>query len=340
MTTIRSWSGDAAGWDALVTADPDGTFDHLAGWHAVVTRALGHECLWWEAVDDRGALEGVLPLVRVRSPLFGHYLVSMPFLNAGGPLGTVAARAALIAHAVAEARRSKVDLLEFRTEDPPPAELALSHRKITHRLPLPADPETLWETLPSKVRNQIRRPTKDGLIARTGLDQREAFYDVFARHMRALGTPVIGPGWFEAIAGHFPREAVFIAVYDGDTPVAGGCGFSWRGSCEITWASARREWSRSAPNMLLYWTFLQEAIARGARLFDFGRCTPGGPTHAFKRQWGGDDIPLAWSQWRAGATISTPSPDRPIFRLATSCWRRLPLGLTNRLGPVLARCLP
>ena len=30
---------------------------------------------------------GVLPLVRVRSALFGHYLVSMPFVNYGGPLG-------------------------------------------------------------------------------------------------------------------------------------------------------------------------------------------------------------------------------------------------------------
>src|SRR5690348_17463822 len=45
------------------------------------------------------------------------------------------------------------------------------------------------------------------------------------------------------------------------------------GGCEITWASARREWNRSAPNMLLYWAFLQEAIARGATVFDFGRCT-------------------------------------------------------------------
>src|SRR6185312_15972888 len=66
VTTIRAWTGDATAWDALVTSDPDGTFDHLAGWHSVVSEALGHECLWWEAVDDRGALEGVLPLVRVR----------------------------------------------------------------------------------------------------------------------------------------------------------------------------------------------------------------------------------------------------------------------------------
>lgn len=340
MTTIRPWDGEAARWDALVTADPDGTFDHLSGWHAVIRDSLGHQCLWWEAVDGRGALEGVLPLVRVRSPLFGHFLVSMPFLNAGGPLGSSGARTALIAHAVEEAQRSGADLLELRTEDPPPAELSLSHRKITHRLALPGDPDTLWKALPSKVRSQIRRPTKDGLLTRTGLDQRAAFYDVFSRHMRTLGTPVMDPRWFEAIAEHFPREVVFVAVYDGETPVAAGCGFCWRGTCEITWASARREWNRSAPNMLLYWAFLQEAIARGARLFDFGRCTPGGATHAFKRQWGGEDIPLAWGQWRAGGVTATPSPDRPIFRLATSCWRRLPLGLTNRIGPMVARCLP
>ena len=112
------------------------------------------------------------------------------------------------------------------------------------------------------------------------------------------------------------------------------------GGCEITWASARREWNRSAPNMLLYWAFLQEAIARGATVFDFGRCTPGSATHAFKRQWGGEDLPLAWGQWRRGRVAATPSPEGRIFHLATRCWQRLPLAVTNLFGPRLARCLP
>jgi dTDP-4-amino-4,6-dideoxygalactose transaminase len=44
--------------------------------------------------------------------------------------------------------------------------------------------------------------------------------------------------------------------------------------------------------MLLYWSLIREAIARGTRAFNFGRCTPGAPTHRFKQQWGADGAVL------------------------------------------------
>ena len=95
-----------------------------------------------------------------------------------------------------------------------------------------------------------------------------------------------------------------------------------------------------APNLLLYWWFLVEAIRRGATVFDFGRCSPGCGTHRFKRQWGGVDVPLPWGQWSPREVDATPSPERPAYRAAAALWRRLPLTMVNRLGPWLARQLP
>jgi len=96
----------------------------------------------------------------------------------------------------------------------------------------------------------------------------------------------------------------------------------WRSEFEMTWASSLREHSRSAPNMLLYWSFMEQMIARGVRVFDFGRCTPGSGTHRFKRQWGGTDVALPWLQWSARNVAATPSPERPGYRLAAAVWRR------------------
>ena len=78
---------DGTAWDAFVAGDPDSSFCHLAGWREVFTDVLGHQCLPLAAVGDDGAWLGILPLVQVRSRLFGRYLVSVPFLNYGGPLG-------------------------------------------------------------------------------------------------------------------------------------------------------------------------------------------------------------------------------------------------------------
>lgn len=339
---VEPFQGDAAEWDAFVHGCQHATFCHLAGWREIVRDVMGHEPRYAVARDERGAWSGVLPLAEVRSRLFGHYLVSMPFLNYGGPIGDDAARTRLAEWAARQARSAGADLLELRTRHTVASSLEVNRRKITVELELPADPETLWrDRFPAKLRNQIRRPLKAGMEVRFGADQLEAFYDVFARNMRDLGTPVLPRRLFRRLDQLFPDRVVFAAVYTGaGLPVAGGCGLVFRDEFEMTWASSLREHNREAPNMLLYWSFMREMIGRGIARFNFGRCTPGGGTHRFKRQWGGADVPLPWRQWSAAGADATPSPDDGVYGLATAVWRRLPLGLANRIGPALARRIP
>ena len=332
--------GVTRSWDAFVARAAGSSFCHLAGWRDILSNVLGTECLYWVATDRSGECQGILPLARVKSWIFGHYLVSLPFLNAGGPLGLPAARRRLVQAAVAEARRSRADLLELRTRSATDLGLPVSSRRITVLMDLPASPEQLWDGFPSKLRSQIHRPIREGLQARFGSDQLEAFYDVFARNMRDLGTPVLPRSWFERIDATFPQLVVFGAVYRGHEPLAAGCGFVWGGEFEMTWASARRHDRRLAANMLLYWSFMQEMIRRGVRLFNFGRCAPGGGTHRFKQQWGGTDVPLSWCQHAPGERAATPSPTDPAFSWGPRLWRWLPLPVANQLGPRLIRFLP
>lgn len=93
--------------------------------------------------------------------------------------------------------------------------------------------------------------------------------------------------------------------------------------------------------MLLYWAFMEQAIAEEMRTFNFGRSSPETGTHRFKRQWGGVDVPLPWLQWSRGPMSATPTPDGSrLFRTATAVWKRVPVGLATRLGPYLARRIP
>jgi len=341
ITALRHEDGKA--WDEFVARDGASSFCHLAGWRDILSDVLGAECLYRVATTSEGAWDGVLPLVRVKSRLFGHYLISVPFLNYGGPLGSRAARRRLVTDAVTQAQRSRADLLELRTRDMGAAadlELPVTSRKVTVLLPLPASADQLFKSFPSKLRSQIRRPMKEGLTARFGLDQREPFYDVFAQTMRDLGTPVLPRAFFERVASTFPDLVVFGVVYRGDQPLAGGCGFVWRDEFEMTWAGALRASRPIAANMLLYWSLMEEMIRRGVRRFNFGRCSPGGGTHHFKRQWGGVDAPLPWHQYARNGTTSTPSPDDSAFSWGPRVWRRLPMFVANRLGPRVVRYLP
>jgi serine/alanine adding enzyme len=330
----------AGSWDEFVARAEGSSFCHLVGWRDILRDVLGTECLYWVATDRSGEWQGILPLVRVKSGIFGHYLVSLPFLNYGGPLGSPAARRQLAGDAVSEANRSRADLLELRMRFAGGLELPVTPRKITVLLELPASSEKLWDAFPPKLRSQIRRPMKEGLEARFGADQAEPFYEVFARTMRDLGTPVLPRAWFERIAATFPHLVVFGAVYRGHEPLAAGCGFTWGEEFEMTWACARRKDSRLAANMLLYWSFMEEMIRRRVRVFNFGRCTPGGGTHRFKRQWGGRDVPLPWCHHARGGRAATPSPDDRAFSWGPRLWRWLPLPIANVLGPRVIRFLP
>ena len=307
----------------------------------MIQRTLGHECIYLEARDEAGALVGALPLVHVRSLLFGRYFVSMPFVSYGGPLGSHAALGALATGAIAEAERSGSKLLELRSRVEQPVHLPVSHRKITVLLDLPsANAEELFNRLPAKLRSQVRRPQKEGVDVRFGPDQLEPFYRVFARHMRDLGTPVQSRRLFEAIAAVFPHDVSFACAYLAERPIAAACGLRWADEFEITWASALREFNALAPNMLVYWRLMERCIAEGVRTFNFGRCSPDSGTHRFKRQWGGRDEPLWWYQWSPGGTATTPSKDEGAYAWGPRIWRRLPLGIANLLGPLVVRGIP
>ena len=340
IARVERFAGAAPEWDALARRSSGFTHFHLYGWRAVMERVFGHECIYLAAYDDAGALSGVLPLVRVKSLLFGHYLVSMPFLNYGGPLGTSEAIVALVAHAAAIARDTGVKLLELRSRVALPIDMPVSHRKITVLLDLPNSEPALMKQLDAKLRSQVRRPQKEGVTVKFGADQVAPFFDVFAHHMRDLGTPTQSRLLFETIAAIFPGDAWFGCAWLGGRPVACGCAFQWGDELEMTWASSLNEHKRIAPNMLLYYRFMERAIENGITKFNFGRTSPNSGTHRFKTQWGTHDEQLFWYDQAASADVKTPSPTDAGYSWGPRIWKKLPTSLATMLGPRIVRYIP
>ena len=346
VSTIRvtRFEGNPVEWDTFVRVRTGWSHFHLYGWRTVIERVFKHECIYLVARDSASNdIKAVLPLVRVRSVVFGHYLVSMPFLNYGGPLGEDDAVRAVVAEANRLAQASRVKLLELRARAALPVDMPVSHRKLTVLLDLPETSELLWKQLPAKLRSQVRRPQKENVVVRIGPEQLDAFYEIFAHHMRDLGTPVLPRRFFAVARDVFPDDIVFAVAYHGEQPVACGCGFMWGDEFEISWASALRRFNAMSPNMLVYWELMAHMIGRKARIFNFGRCTRGSGTHRFKMQWGGREEVLWWyRQTRDPEATETagPSQDSGVFGLASRMWQRLPIGVTNRLGPAIVRFIP
>jgi len=338
---LGEFRGDPAEWDDFVRAQAGWTHFHLYGWKRVIEAVFGHRCFYLAKRDPNEALTGILPLVRVKSRVFGHFVVSMPFVNYGGPLGRPDATKELADYATEIAASSGAGLMELRSRCQMDLPLDVSHRKVTLLLDLPSgDPGQLWKSFKSKLRSQIRRPQREGVTIRFGLDQVDNFFRVFSRHMRDLGTPTQPALLFRAIANAFPDTVWFGCAYLDDKAIAAGCGFHWDGEFEMTWAASLADYNRTAPNMLLYWSFMERAIEKGIDAFNFGRCTPGSGTHRFKQQWGSREEQLWWYQYNRGREASTPSPDDARYSWGPRIWKRLPLAVANLAGPKIVRYIP
>lgn len=338
---VERFAGAPEEWNAFVRSQTNWTFCHLFGWKSVITDVHGHECIYLAARNGGGRLAGVLPLVRVKSLMFGHYLVSVPFLNYGGPLGDDRAVAALTSAAIELAHRGGAKLLELRSRAELPISLAVSHRKVTSLLDLPAGgPDAVWKQLGSDMRTKLRRTQNASITVRFGPDQVEPFFQVFAEHMRELGTPTQPRRLFHAVLDAFPEHAWIGCAYSGDRPVAGGYGFAWNGEYEMTWASSLDAFRSLRVNAYLYWSFIARAASQGISVFNFGRSTPGSGTHEFKRRWGARDQTLWWYNLATVAQTTTPSPQDPAYAWGPRIWKKLPTRLATMLGPQIVRYLP
>jgi FemAB-related protein (PEP-CTERM system-associated) len=330
---------DREAWDAFVTSDANAAGYHEWAWRSVFVRAFGHTPLY--LIARQGTIVvGALPLVEIRSLLFGRTLTSLPFLNFGGVVSSsdVAARA-LLNEAAALATSRGSSHVELRHIDRKFSDLPYKQHKVTMRLPLA---DGLWDRIDRKARNQVRKAQKSDLtVERGGAGLLDAFYAVFTRNMRDLGTPVYSRQFFQEVMSACGDRARLIVVRLKSVPIAAGFTYRTNGMVEIPWASSVRDFNPLCPNHLLYWHALETAVAEGATMFDFGRSTPGEGTFKFKEQWGAEPVALHWEYWLAnGGDVPDQSPKNPKFRLAIATWKRLPLPVANILGPRIARGLP
>ncbi len=333
-------AADRDAWDAYVRNHPDATGYHVWAWRDVIERTFGHSGFYLIARAGNGDFTGVLPLVEIRSRIFGRTMTSLPFLNYGGVIADsdAAAQALLdFARNLAAARGCRhVELRHFarRFET-----LPFKQHKVTMRLALA---QGIWDRLDRKVRNQIRKAMKsDLMVERGGPNLLPEFYQVFARNMRDLGTPVYTPRLFAEVLRSFPDRARIVIVRLKGAPIAGALTFRSRDIVEVPWASSINDYNALCPNHLLYWSVIEAAVAEGCRTLDFGRSTPNEGTYKFKAQWGAEPVPLHWEYClMRGDAIPDQSPKNPKLRLFVETWKRLPIRVANLVGPVVVRNIP
>jgi len=339
--TVRHFEPhDAANWEAFVTQCPHATFFHRIGWREIIEEIFGHRCHYLVAERD-GRWSGVMPLAAIRSRLFGHALVSLPFAVYGGAAANDSESVdALNDAAEALARKLGVDYLELRNTQARCLDWPRQNLYVTFRKEILPDVEANMLAIPRKQRAMVRKGIKNGLASEIDASA-DRFFTLYADNVHRHGTPPFPRRYFARLMKVFADACEVQTIVDSDRrPISSVLSFYFRDEVLPYYAGDTADARDLAANDFKYWELLRRACERGIRVFDYGRSKHGTGSFDFKKNWGFEPAPLSYEyRLLKRERIPENNPLNPKYAAFIALWRRLPRPVANALGPMIVRNL-
>ena len=341
QVTVRPYrAGDRERWSAFVERCPEATFFHRIEWKDVIESIFRHRTHYLLA-ESAGEIVGILPLAEVRSLLFGHSLVSLPFCVYGGS-ATLDPQAGHALHLTARelAKDLGVSHLELRNRTIKEPDWPRQDLYVTFRKEILPEVEANMLAIPRKQRAMVRKGIQRGLRSEFD-DGVERFFELYADNVHRHGTPALSKRYFAALREVFGDDCRILTVLaPNGRPISSVVTFYFRNEVLPYYAGDDERARELAGNDFKYWALLEDGCTRGYRIFDYGRSKQGTGSFAFKKNWGFEPAPLAYEYALLRSDrIPDNNPLNPKYRAFIAAWRRLPIGLANMLGPHIVRSL-
>jgi len=333
-------SSEKSLWQQYVEKTPAATFFHQVEWQEVIERAFGHKTYYLYA-QQQGEITGILPLVHIKSPLFGNALVSNAFCVYGGVVAdNIGAALALDQEACRLGEELGVDHVEFRNRERKNLDRPYKEDMyVTFRKEMDPDVEANLAAIPRKQRAVVRKGIKAGLVSVIDNDT-ERLFEAYSESVRNLGTPVFPKKYFKILKEVFNDHCEVVSIEHEGRLIASVMNFYFRDEVLPYYGGGKVEARGLYANDFMYWEVMRRAVEKGVKIFDYGRSKIGTGSYRFKKHWGFEEAPLFY-EFELVKADSMPdiNPLNPKYRFFIAAWKKLPLGLSQIIGPVLAKDL-
>jgi FemAB-related protein (PEP-CTERM system-associated) len=330
-------------WNSYLSGAADANFYQRFEWQELNEAHFGHQVYSILSQDENG-VNGVLPIVFIKSRLFGRIMCSMPFVNFGGVCAdSIDAEKALLQHAIALADEQQVDYLELRSLKSSSIGLQESTKKVSMSIKLEEDHEKLWSAFKSKHRTNIRRVYKNDIRVESGhLDLLDDFYHVMSHSWRDLGTPFYKKSYFRALLELFSQDDIKIyVVYMGQQPICVALNGLYKKTVEGMWMGTIKEYRNLQPTYALYWEMIKDSCDMGCIDYHLGRSTADSTGEAFKKKWNADMKQLYWQYYMpSGGEMPQLNVENKKYQMAIEVWKSLPLSVVGLIGPMVSKSIP
>ncbi len=338
---LGSSQDELKSWDNFVDSCSVGTFFHLSGWKTVIEQAYGHKCWFMYATRDEHII-AVLPLVEVKSRLFGHSLVSTPFCVAGGVASeNEDAMLFLEEEAIELAEKLGVGHLElrypFERSNP---KLIANCKHSNFSVELADDDEAILAAVKKKQRAAIRHSLKGTLTHRIDDDVDTAF-EVYSESVRNLGTPVFAKQYFHKLRDVFGSQLDVLTVESDNKPVSSVLSFYYKGQVMPFYGGGVEAARGLKSNDYMYYKLMCSAKnERQCTMFDFGRSKDDSGAYKYKKTWGMEPQAMHYKFYLAKSDeLPNLSPNNPKYQFFIQMWKKLPVSISRMIGPYLSKYL-
>jgi FemAB-related protein (PEP-CTERM system-associated) len=321
------------------------TFTVLDAWTSIARRMYAFPIHRLETEQESG-VNGILSLVEIKHPVFGHYLATAPFGSYGGfAFSSPEARDALLARARQLGNDLGAEYVNVRFEagdEIPPEGWVQDPVYATYLMNLAPNPESLMPNFSSDHRNHIRKSLKRGFAIKFGhLDLLDDAYEGLARSMHELGSPYHSKTYLQTMAEALGESLEFAAIYGPKAKIVGaGVFIAHGGVITDLHTNFLRRYRSNYAGEFLYWKVIERYCQKGFQVFDIGRSLIGSGNETFKLKWKPRKQVLAyWYALKPGADLPHINQKSPRFRFAIAVWKRLPAFVVRALGPFLIRGL-
>jgi FemAB-related protein (PEP-CTERM system-associated) len=330
-------------WDDFVKGHQQGSFFHLSGWQQVISNSFKHPCYFlYICMDNK--IVGVLPLVEVKSLLFGHALISTPFCVYGG---AIANSPELVRQLEQEAcylaEQLAVDYLELRYQEQQDSTLILKQAHSTFGCPILESDEQILASVKKKQRAVIRHSGNNGLTTSSVQDKQKFndFYSILSESYRNLGTPIFSKSFFQNLITCFAKDIDILVINnEAEQPSSAVMNFYFNEQVLPYYGGGNAEARTIKSADFMYYQVMCNARKKGFTWYDFGRSKNHSGAYNYKKNWGMQAKPLYYYYYLVNTTeLPNLSPNNPKYKMFIKLWQKLPLKLSQFLGPFLSRYL-
>jgi CelD/BcsL family acetyltransferase involved in cellulose biosynthesis len=333
--------------NAFLAGCAGATVYHTPQWRDAVVATYGYEPMYLAYTGGTG-IEAILPLMLVKSWLTGRRLVSLPFSNVCGPVGSRDGVAALVERAVELRLELGAKALEIRTQAGlntiDDARFIKLTYYITYIVKMDSNPATLWESFKDRsVRKEVRQAAKKGIEVRDaeGPEDLSRFYELFSNLRLKHGVPPQPYAFFRNLWDHLWPEHLHlhVATFEG-RHVASLMMLGFGTALYAGYIGSDPAYRSHRVHQMLLWKAMERGCLKGYKTFDFLRTPRNAQTlRYFKERWNAYEMDLEYLYHpRVAGTVSTIE-ETAKYRVMTATLKRAPKSVGKALGRAIFRHL-